>query len=329
MDPKTTSKKRAFFPRMSQNQKRFIWRHYWLIVSLVLVVVICLGAYTAVSALFSGSGKVPAGGNNAEQSSDAGNPGQNNASGFITDLSSILGRSLVSGKGMIDPSHNTDEKLIALTFDDGPSEHSVTFIEELNVLGVRCTFFLQGYLIESYPEALEAMVAGGHQIASHSYDHPNLATSSNNTVMEQIDKTEELLSGIDGKDGHWLRCPYGESSDFVRGYIQSPIIYWSIDSEDWRSLDRAAVHDTIVSNAYDGAIILAHEIYETSRTGSIDAIKELLQEGYKFVTVEELLKRRGVEIQNGETYFDAQNNGINLPREDVDLHFAPPAPPKK
>ena len=165
------------------------------------------------------------------------------------------------------------------------------------------------------------MVAGGHQIASHTYDHPNLATSSNSTVMEQIDKTEALLSAVDGKENHYLRCPYGESSDFVRNYVKSPIIYWSVDSEGWRTLDREAVCESIVSNAYDGAIVLAHEIYETSRTGSIDAIKELQAQGYTFVTVEELLKRRGVQIKNGETYFDAQNEGVNLYHEDVDLYF--------
>lgn len=296
-----------------------------LCLSLAFAAILCVGVYAAVSAAFSNTGKIQV---DSSSSSTASVPilsknpdtGAEKAkdSDKTLDLPAIVGRDDVEQK---EPLPNSDEKLIALTFDDGPSADSVAFVEELNALGVRCTFFMQGYLIEAYPDAAKAMVAGGHQIASHTYDHPNLATSSNSTVMEQIDKTEALLSAVDGKENHYLRCPYGESSDFVRNYVKSPIIYWSVDSEDWRTLDREAVCESIVSNAYDGAIVLAHEIYETSRTGSIDAIKELQAQGYTFVTVEELLKRRGVQIKNGETYFDAQNEGVNLYHEDVDLYF--------
>lgn len=218
--------------------------------------------------------------------------------------------------------NNCDAKLVALTFDDGPSENSAAFVQELNELGVKCTFFMQGYQIEIYSEAVQSMVESGHQIASHSYNHPDLTTLTAAEISKQISDTDALLSEIDGKQNHYLRCPYGESNDTVKAAVQSPIIYWSVDSLDWQTMDADAVYNEIISNAYDGSIILAHEIYKTSRQGCIKAIKELQRQGYEFVTVEALLKRRGVEIVNGETYYDAQNNGINLPADDVELYFS-------
>lgn len=219
------------------------------------------------------------------------------------------------------PGTDCGAKLIALTFDDGPTGDTVAFVEALNELDVECTFFMLGYLIESYPEAVQAMVAGGHQIASHSYDHPNLKESSQQKVDNQIFTTENLLSEIDGKDGHYIRCPYGESGDYVKSVAPGPLIYWSVDTLDWQSRDADAVYNALVSNAYDGAIILTHDIYESTRQGVLRAIPDLKAAGFELVTVEELLKRRGVDIQNGTTYFDAQNKGTNYPGDVIPLTF--------
>lgn len=221
------------------------------------------------------------------------------------------------------PPEGTDcgAKLIALTFDDGPTGDTVAFVDALNELDVKCTFFMLGYLIESYPEAVKHMAESGHQIASHSYDHPNLKTSSQSKVDSQLFTTEELLSNIDGKDNHYIRCPYGESGDYVKSVAPGPLIYWSVDTEDWRSRDADAVYNAIISNAYDGAILLCHDIYDSTRQGALRAIPELKAAGYELVTVEELLKRRNVDIQHGVTYFDAQNEGTNFPANVVSLNF--------
>lgn len=212
-------------------------------------------------------------------------------------------------------------KLIALTFDDGPVSVTEEFVEALNELDVDCTFFMLGYLIESYPEAVRAMVEGGHQIASHSYDHPNLKTSSQESAYNQLATTENLLSAIDGKSGHYIRCPFGESGDYVKSIANGPLIYWSVDTMDWSTRNADAVYNSIMTNAYDGCIILCHDIYDTTREGALRAIPELKAAGYEFVTVEELLKRRAVDIQNGVTYYDAQNEGTTYPDGVVPLTF--------
>ena len=212
-------------------------------------------------------------------------------------------------------------KLIALTFDDGPTSVTTEFVQALNELDVDCTFFMLGYLIETYPEAVRAMVEGGHQIASHSYDHPNLKTSSQESAFNQLATTENLLKNIDGKTNHYIRCPYGESGDYVKSIANAPLIYWSVDTEDWRTRDADAVYNAIVTMAYDGCIILCHDIYDFTRQGALRAIPELKAAGYEFVTVEELLKRRAVDIQNGVTYYDAQNEGTTFPDNIVPLTF--------
>ncbi|MBQ2668824.1 MAG: polysaccharide deacetylase family protein [Clostridia bacterium] len=219
------------------------------------------------------------------------------------------------------PGTDCGAKLVALTFDDGPTGDTIAFVEALNALDVKCTFFMLGYLIESYPDAVKAMVEGGHQIASHSYDHPNLKTSSQQKVDNQIFTTENLLSAIDGKDGHYIRCPYGESGDYVKSIAPAPLIYWSVDTLDWKTRNADAVYNAIVTNTYDGAIILTHDIYQSTRDGVLRAIPDLKAAGYEFVTVEELLKRRNVDIQNGTTYYDAQNEGTNYPGGIIPLTF--------
>ena len=212
-------------------------------------------------------------------------------------------------------------KLIAMTFDDGPTSETANFVAALNELDVDCTFFMLGQLIENYPDAVRAAVSGGHQVGSHSYDHPNLKTSSQEKVDNQLYTTERLLKEIDGKDGHYVRCPYGESGDYVKSVAPGPLIYWSVDTLDWESRNADAVYRMIVNNAYDGAIILCHDIYGSTREGALRAIKDLKSAGYEFVTVEELLKRRAIDIQNGVTYYDAQNAGTTYPDNIVRLEF--------
>lgn len=221
------------------------------------------------------------------------------------------------------PPAGTDSgaKLIALTFDDGPVGATEEFVQSLNELDVDCTFFMLGYLIESYPEAVKAMVAGGHQIASHSYDHPNLAESNQDKAYNQIMTTENLLSEIDGKNGHYIRCPYGSANDYVKSIAPGPLIHWSVDTEDWSSRNADAVYSAIMNNVYDGCIILCHDIYDTTRAGVLRAIPDLKAAGYELVTVEELLKRRNVDIHNGETYFYGLNEGTNYPKGVVELTF--------
>jgi hypothetical protein len=109
-----------------------------------------------------------------------------------------------------------------------------------------------------------------------------------------------------------LRPPYGNYNSNVKAWAGCPLILWSVDPDDWKDRNATTVKNRIVSNAKDGSIILVHDLYSTSVQGAIAAIDELQSEGYTFVTVKELFRRKGITLQNGVVYTNAPNNGVDL-----------------
>ncbi len=201
-----------------------------------------------------------------------------------------------------------DEKLVAITFDDGPGLYTSDLIDRLNERDVKATFFIVGSNAEYYPDVIKKAAESGHQIGNHSYDHSLLTKLNADEIQNEIDSTNRLLKQADGNDTHYLRPPYGEYNSDVASAANAPMVYWSVDTEDWKTLDSQAVYDSIMNNVYDGAIILCHDIYDTSCDGAIMAIDALKADGWTFVTVEELLTRRGITPENGVMYYDAKSS---------------------
>ena len=208
-------------------------------------------------------------------------------------------------------------KLLAITFDDGPGPYTADLLDELASRNVKATFFVAGYRAQKYPELLQRIVDEGHQLGNHTWDHPNLNTLSVSKIRRQIDSVQELITAAGGSEHAWVRPPYGNANSTVKATIQSPLISWAVDPEDWKYRDADTVCRKVVDGAYDGAIILVHDIHKTSVPGALSAIDALLDEGYEFVTVEQLLARRGVEPENGKVCYDAKNRGVNLPADEV------------
>ena len=132
--------------------------------------------------------------------------------------------------------------------------------------------------------------------------------------MIQVDTT----SHAGGDDPAYIRPPYGNANQTVRSNVSVPLINWAVDPLDWKYRNADTVCNNIVSGAYDGAIILVHDIHKTSVPGALAAIDELLDE---FVTVKDLFKRRGVTPEAGKVYYDAKNNGINLSAEQISPEY--------
>ena len=199
--------------------------------------------------------------------------------------------------------------LIALTFDDGPS--SVTtpvLLDGLAKRGVKATFFLVGSMAADNHDTVRRIAAEGHQLGVHTYDHSlqrGLTGLSESQFRSQVDTTRDLISALTGQSEFMFRPPYGFVDDSVKKWAESPIILWSIDPEDWKEQDAGKVAQHIVSHAKDGAIILLHDIFKTSVDGALKAVDTLLQEGYRFVTVEELFAARGVSAEKGRVYNSA------------------------
>lgn len=214
-------------------------------------------------------------------------------------------------------SEDCGAKLLAITFDDGPGPYTADLLDELASRGVKATFFVAGYRAQNYPELLQRIVDEGHQLGNHTWDHPNLNTLSASKISRQINSVQTLITAAGGSEHAWVRPPYGNANSTVRAAIQVPLISWAVDPEDWKYRNADTVCRNIVNGAYDGAIILVHDIHKTSVPGALDAIDQLMAEGYEFVTVEQLFARRGVTPEAGKLYYDAKNRGVNLPADEV------------
>lgn len=204
-------------------------------------------------------------------------------------------------------------KLLAVTFDDGPCADTVRLLDALKENQAHVTFFVLGKLAENRPDIVERAYAEGHQIASHSWNHAKLTALSSEALQNDLNRTAQTIRGITGQDDVYLRPPYGSYNDAVRAYASGPIIFWSVDTLDWKHRNAATVKQTILDQAKDGGIILLHDIHPTSIDGFIAALGELKARGYELVTVSELLRRRGVTVEPGTVYVSAPNQGINLP----------------
>ena len=203
-------------------------------------------------------------------------------------------------------------KLIAITFDDGPGAYTAQLLDELAARDVKATFFVSGYRAANYPETLKRMVSEGHQLASHTQNHENLNTLSAAKIADEISRTQDYITAAGGDNPAYIRPPYGNANKTVRAQAPSPLINWSVDPEDWKYHNADTVCKNILAGSYDGAIILVHDIYQTSVNGALAAIDKLLEQGYEFVTVRDLLLRRGITPEAGVMYYDAKNTGVNL-----------------
>ncbi len=204
-------------------------------------------------------------------------------------------------------------KLVAITFDDGPSGYTTTLLDGLKSRGAKATFFVVGNRVNSYPNVMRRMVSEGHQIANHTTTHPNLNTLSGEGVSSELNTCEQRLKTYGGAQTYAIRPPYGNHNATVRARANGPLILWSVDTLDWQSRNATSVYNKIVNNTRDGSIVLLHDLYSTSVQGALNAIDTLKAQGYEFVTVNELFRRRGITMQKGVAYSSAYNNGVTLP----------------
>ena len=228
----------------------------------------------------------------------------------------LLLAALVLPAGAAQP-QDCGAKLLAITFDDGPGKYTADLLDGLAERGVHATFFVNGVNASGWPETLRRIVREGHQLANHTYNHKNLNTCSAKTVQAEIDAVQTLITAAGGDENAYIRAPYGNANKTVRSVVRAPLIYWSVDPEDWKYRDSETVRQNIEAGVFDGAIILVHDIYRTSVDGALAAIDDLLAEGYEFVTVQELLLRRGITPEAATVYYSAKNSGVNLPADAV------------
>src|SRR5215468_10749462 len=197
-------------------------------------------------------------------------------------------------KGITFNSVHVDEPYIAMTFDDGLSATlTPKLLDLLAAHHIKATFFVIGENVAEHPEIVARAAREGHEIASHSWSHPNLSKMSLESVRSQLQRTDDAIKSATGKRPTLLRPPYGSITEREKRWIHDEfgydIILWDVDPLDWRRPGPAVVRNRILKETRPGSIVLSHDIHP----GTIDAMPttfdELESKGFKFVTVTELI----------------------------------------
>ena len=201
-----------------------------------------------------------------------------------------------------------DKKAIALTFDDGPSKQTRKILATLAEYDGRATFFTVGERLDNYSETLQMIYDSGCQIGMHTYDHANLRKLSKSEILDEINKTNDLIYKYTGEYSHLVRPPYGAVNDTVKATVEQPMINWSIDTRDWESRDANSVYNEIMNNVEDGDIILMHDLYASTAEAVSMAVPDLVAQGYQLCTIDELFKLKGIELTAGKVYLSAKKS---------------------
>ena len=212
----------------------------------------------------------------------------------------------------IDPT----KPMLALTFDDGPSEQTDRILNVLMQYDARATFFVIGNKLETYADVLKRAAAAGNEIACHTWSHVNLNTVSASRVRSQITRTNEKIKEITGVEVKCMRPPYGNQNKTVRNVCKDlgiTIVRWQIDTEDWKSRNTSKIYNAIMKGAGNGEIILCHDLYMSTASAAEKAIPALIEKGYQLVTVSELLSFHKEGAVPGKVYnwVDPKNMIVN------------------
>lgn len=190
--------------------------------------------------------------------------------------------------------------VVALTFDDGPRPNTTgPLLEGLALREVPATFFLVGERIPGSEDLVRRMISEGHQVGVHTYNHVKLTGLNREQYQGQVGRVRDLLTASVGRRDYWLRPPYGIINQDIKSWADGPLVLWSVDPEDWKDQDQQRIVETVLSHVKDGDVILMHDIYQNSVNAALEIVDTLLDQGYSFVTVEQLMQLRGVEPKPG------------------------------
>lgn len=187
-----------------------------------------------------------------------------------------------------------DGPYIAMTFDDGPhARQTPALLDILKKRGIRATFFVVGRNAAAHPGILRRMVAEGHEIGNHSWDHARLDLLSVEEASRQIQHTNVAIETAIGDLPALVRPPYGATDPGLNRWLAEAfglkVILWSVDSRDWKHRNGSSIQHSIMSATKPGAIILAHDVHATTVAAMPRVLDELRAAGYQFVTVSELI----------------------------------------
>ena len=230
--------------------------------------------------------------------------------GISTNLANgETGSASTTGADIADPTHvlsngrylDITKPMVALTWDDGPKSsvgnHLMDVLEANNGRG---TFFVVGERIDQAPDEVKRMVADGHEVGNHSWDHDEkLSKKGVDYIRSEFDKTNQKVQELTGVTPTLARLPGGITSEDVKSTLTMPMIFWSIDTLDWKTKNAQSTIDAIQGSIKDGDIVLMHELYDATSQACDTVIPWLNQQGYQMVTVSELIQFRQAAVAGG------------------------------
>ena len=212
----------------------------------------------------------------------------------------------IGGYGTAEPAAaivNENGPVIALTFDDGPYPKVTGHIlDVLEKNGVCATFFVLGSRIEGHEDMLTRMDELGCEIGNHSFSHADLTRLSKADCQRELSDTDAEIRRVTGHEASVVRPPYGYYNKAVRSAAGRPLILWTVDTNDWRGKAPGEIADYVIQQAKEGSVILMHDQQTQTADAMEMIIPTLIDEGFRFVTVSELIRLTG-----------GQCKGVKLP----------------
>lgn len=185
-------------------------------------------------------------------------------------------------------------KYIAMTFDDGPHpSNTPRLLDILRARNIKATFYVIGRNVDLYPQIVRRCVAEGHEIGNHTYTHRLLSKLSDSEVRSELSRCRDAVGRAAGIQPRTLRPPYGgllqRQREMVNAEFGYPTIMWNVDPLDWKRPGPSVVCSRILSHTTPGSIVLSHDLHAPTIDAMPSTLDGLLQRGFQFVTVSQLL----------------------------------------
>lgn len=207
-----------------------------------------------------------------------------------------------SEKGVLLRKIDKNKKMVALTYDDGPSIYTPRILKTLKENNSVATFFVVGNRVPMYSDTVKKAYGMGCEIGNHTYEHKILTRADAAGIRNQVSRTNVAVKKITGTAPIVMRPPGGAVNNMVKSQTGMPMILWSIDTLDWRTRNVASTKTAVLDHVKDGDIVLMHDLYEATANASTTIIPTLVERGYQLVTVSELAECRG-GMKDGCLYY--------------------------
>lgn len=237
----------------------------------------------------------------------ASQPAATTEKGNVSDVVKAVGALSSDSIVKPTPAPKVRSKAVALSFDDGPSTvNTPKILATLKKYNAHATFFVVGTRLSAGADILKQEIAQGCEIANHTWDHADLSKLTMKKVNKKCDKVAKAIKKLTGADVDLLRPPYGAISTAMRKKLKHPMIYWSIDTLDWKTMNAKKTFKAVKKEASDGDIILMHDIHAPTAEAVEKIVPWLLKNDYDVLTVSELMERKGIKLKDGKVYMSAR-----------------------